>query len=270
MDHRVGAGHHVACGKDARDRGLAAVVHHQQAEVVALQAFGRGYELVLGLLRCGDDDRVGGALVQPVLVARHLARLVKDSSAEEGPLVVHLHDGLAVLDDGAVKLGQLHLVRAGRHVARPGEEGHAAGAVAEGRAGHVHGGVAHADDRDRLADIAGIGADQVVQAKVDVAAGLALDAQGLGAPGARADEDGLVAVAEEVVDSKGPADGRVGADADALALQHAAVAVDDGLGQAEVGDAVAEDPAHVGPLLEDGDVAAGGGQAHGHDDARGA
>ena len=125
--------------------------------------------------------------------------------------------------------------------------------LADGGARHVHGGVAGPDDGHALANLGGLGAHEVVQAKEDVAARLPRDAQRLGAPGARAHEDAVVAVAEEVGDGERRPDGGVVPDPDPEGLQDLLVAVEHALGQSVLGDAVAHDAAEAWVLVEDRD-----------------
>ena len=91
-----------------------------------------------------------------------------------------------------------------------------AGTVADSSAGAVHGGVAHADDSHVIAQTEGLGVCQIVDAKGHVAKALALDVHGVGLPQTGTDEHALVAVAEQVIDGDGLADGGVGAHLDAL------------------------------------------------------
>ena len=89
-------------------------------------------------------------------------------------------------------------------------------AVADGGARHVHGRVARADDDDPIAQVVDIGILQIVDGVVHVAEALALDVQRVGPPDAGADEDGLVAVAEQILNFQRLAHVGVGADFDAL------------------------------------------------------
>ena len=142
-------------------------------------------------------------------------------------------------------------------------------AVADGGAGTVHGGVAHADNGDVIAQLEGLGVGEVVDAEGYVAQRLALDVHGVGLPEARADEDALVAVPEQVVNGDGLADGGVGADMDALQLEVTVLEiVQHAVGQAVVGDAVPHDAADLVPGVEDGDVIAPARQQDGDGQAR--
>ena len=89
-------------------------------------------------------------------------------------------------------------------------------AVADGGARHVHGRVACADDDDPIAQVVDIGVLQIVDGVVHVAEALALDVQRVGPPDAGADEDSLVAVAEQILNFQRLAHVGVGADLDAL------------------------------------------------------
>ena len=267
VHHGLGAGYHVAGTEHARHARLAVVVDHEQAAVVTHQPFGREKQLVHGLLRRRDDHRVAGHLVEPLLVADDLVVLVEDCRSEEGACLVYLGNRLAIDDVGPVEPGVFNLVRAGGDVLGARVHRHVPRTVAKCRARDVHGGVAHADDRDVLADLVGLGAHEVIEAEVHVAARLPGDAERLGAPGPRADEHGVVAVAEQVVDEQRVADGGVGPDLDAEPLERQPVARDGRAWQAEVWDAVAEHAADLGALFEDGDVDACLGEPEGCHDA---
>ena len=84
-----------------------------------------------------------------------------------------------------------------------------AGTVADGGAGAVHSGVAHADDGHVIAQTEGLGVCQIVDAESHVAKALALDVHGVGLPQTGTDEHALIAVAEQIVDRDGLADGGV-------------------------------------------------------------
>jgi hypothetical protein len=118
--------------------------------------------------------------------------------------------------------------------------------------------------------IGGLGAHEVIEAKQHVATRLARDAQRLCAPGARADEDRVIAITEEVGDGERGADGGVVPDPDAEGLQNLLVAVEYAFGQAVLGDAVAHDTTEARVLVEDRDGDAHLRKPHGRDDAGGA
>ena len=143
------------------------------------------------------------------------------------------------------------------------------GAVADGGAGAVHGRVAHADDRNVIAQTEGLGVGQIVDAKGHVAQALALDVHGVGLPQTGTDEYALVAVAEQVVDGDGLADGGVGPDMDALELKVAVLEiVQHAVGQAVVGDAVPHHAANLIPGVKDGHIVAPACQQHRNGQAR--
>ena len=138
-----------------------------------------------------------------------------------------------------------------------------AGTVADGGAGAVHGGIAHADDGNVVPQAERLGVGQVVDAKGHVAQRLAFDVHGVGFPQAGTDEDALVAVAEEVVDGDGTADGGVGAHLDVFQLQVAVCKiVQHAVRQAVIGDAVPHDAADLIPGIKNGDVIAPACQQH--------
>ena len=127
------------------------------------------------------------------------------------------------------------------------------GAVAKGCARHVHGGVAHADDGNRIAQLVALGIGEIVETVMDVAEALALHIQRAGLLGAGTDEDGLIPVAEEIVDHQHRADGSIGADGNAQLFHAGLIAVKKALGQAVFGNAVLEHTADLALPLEDGD-----------------
>ena len=196
-------------------------------------------------------------MVKLVLVAADLALLVKDGRLEHGAVLVDGADGLAAHDLGAVELRQLDLLADRRDVARAGIDRDGARAVAKRRARDVHGHVARADHRHALAHGKARGVHQVVDAVQHVSARLAGNAQLAGSPGARAHKDGVVSVAQQVIDVQGAADGGRGAHANAQLVKHLSVALHQLARQAELGDAVLKHAADLGALLKDGDAAAG-------------
>ncbi len=94
---------------------------------------------------------------------------------------------------------------AGRGHRCPAEDGDAGGALADDGPGHVHGGVAGADDDDPLSQVVAVGIVEIVDGEMDMAEGLALDAQAVRLPHAGADEYGFVSVGDEVVYGDGEA-----------------------------------------------------------------
>ena len=88
--------------------------------------------------------------------------------------------------------------------------------MAQGGTADIHGGVACADDDQAAAQVVDVRVLQVVDGIVYVAQALALDVQRVGTPYAGADEDGLVAVAEQILNFQRLAHVGVGADLDAL------------------------------------------------------
>ena len=139
-----------------------------------------------------------------------------------------------------------------------GDDGDALGAQAYGRAGHVERGRAVADHGDRLAQARLFAVAQGAQELEAVERGLgARQAGAVAAPGADADEDGVHAGLEQAFE------GDLAAQADAVDEAHAGrperfeLAVEDGLGQAERRDAVAQHAAGLVVAVVDGDGVAG-------------
>ena len=97
-----------------------------------------------------------------------------------------------------------------------------------------------------------------------------------GQPSARADEHGLKALFQQLVHREHPADDHVGLHLDAQCLQAVDLFLDDGLGQAELGDAVDQHAPGGVQRLKHGDLIAllgqipgagepgGAGAHHGH------
>ena len=191
------------------------------------------------------------------LYLSELAVLALYGVAADDAVLTDLHRSLAEAEAHALELCVPHLVLRGADalLVAAGVAGDVACAVADGSAGAVHGGVAHTDDGDVVAQLEGLGVGQIVDAEGHVAQRFALDVHGVGLPEARADKDALVAVPEEVVDGDGLADGGIGADVDALQLEVAVLeVVQHAVGQAVVGDAVPHDAADLVAGIEDGDI----------------
>ena len=101
-----------------------------------------------------------------------------------------------------------------------------------------------------------IGVLEIVDGKVAVAERLAMNAETLGAPCTCPHEDGLITVAEEIVDADCTADGRVRTDVDAERQEFLGVAVKRRGRQTKVGDAIAQHAADLLHPLEDGHAVA--------------
>ena len=130
-------------------------------------------------------------------------------------------------------------------------------AVADGGSRHVHGRVARADDNGPLTQVVDVGVLQVVDGVVYIAQALALDVQRVGPPDAGADKDGLVAVAEQVLDFQRLAHVGVGADLDALQAQVAVLEViQHRFRQTKLRDAVAQHAANFIVALKDRNIVA--------------
>ena len=188
-----------------------------------------------------------------------------DGVPADQALFPDLHRGFAEPEAHALELGVADLIGRGADAALvpAGIAGDVPGPVSDGGAGTVHGRVAHADHGDVVPQVEPLGVGQVVDAKSHVPQGFALDVHGVGLPEARADEDALVAVPEEVVDGQRPANGGVGPHPDALQLQVPVLeVVQHAVGQPVVGDAVPHHAADFILGLEDGDVVTPAGQQH--------
>ncbi len=187
------------------------------------------------------------------LHAGDLVARVRDDARGRG-----LEDGPGALLEHLVDLvGGGHVL----HVAAIDERDLRA-ALAHGRARAVHRGEAAADDHDALALVVRVGQAergdaQVLQAVDDAVGVLAGDAQLVGVVAADGHDDRVEALVLEVVDGEVHAQLGVADELDAqvpgglvLGLEHLH------LGQAVLGDAVAEHAARLGVTLEDGHVVA--------------
>ena len=240
-----------------------------EAFVVEVEACRRVDDLALRRLARGDDGRVGGVEGRLAL-ARDVPLLIERALAEERSVRRELRDAEAVLDLDAVGERVVELALARARPLAAAVDGHVLAAHAHGRARDVHRGVARADDGHAVAELVDLGVLQVVDGVGDIAEALAFDMEAARLPGAGADEDRVEAIGEEVVEVERLADRRVRADLDAERLQLRLIALEDGLRQAELRDAVAHHAADLVLALKDRDVVALLREAHGDGDARGA
>ena len=261
LHHGACALHRVAGGKHARPAGAAHLVGDEQAAVVHFQTLGALGDGGAGALTDGHDDAVGGV--------QHLgARLLGEGAVlgllqvpEDHARIGDLHRLFVVQEIHALQFGVAGLVIAGGDFFGDGEALHMAAAVAYGGTRHIHGRVARADDDDAVPQMVHIGVLQVVDGVMHMAKALALDFQRVGTPHAGADEDGLVAVPEQVVHLEGLAHIGVGTHLDVLEAQMAVLEiVQHRLGQAEFRDAVAQHAADLVVALKDGHIVAVAGQ----------
>jgi hypothetical protein len=121
-------------------------------------------------------------------------------AAEHHAPVRDLHGLFVVLEFHALEPGVAELVFARGGLFREREALHVARAVADDGARDIHGGVARADYRHPRPQMIDVGVFEVIYREMDVAEALAPDVQRMRAPHARADENGPVAVAKQVVD----------------------------------------------------------------------
>ena len=206
----------IAAGKDAGDARAAHLVGLKQTARGGFQILRAVGDRRAGALTDGHNDTVrrvelfgAGDLGQRAVLG--LVQIDKDDA-----LVGDLQRLFVKDEIHALQLGIACLVLAGRNVAGQREALEMPRAVADGGARHVHGRVARADDDDPIAQVVDIGVLQIVDGVVHVAEALALDVQRVGPPDAGADEDGLVAVAEQILNFQRLAHVGVGADLDAL------------------------------------------------------
>ena len=262
---------HVAGREHTGTGGVALLVDGDHAAALLLQVLGGVDDVAAELLADGDNDAGAGINLLRAGDRAELALFVKLVVGEDNAVVEDLHRGLHHLKLHALELCVAGLVVARGDLVAAVENRDIVRALADGGPGAVHGGVAGADDDDALTHVEGLGACQVVDGKGHMAQGLALDVQGLRTPETGADEDALVAVAEQVIQADRAADGGVGAKLDALELQ---VAVGDvvkhGVGKAKVRDAVAHDAADLVLAVKDRDIVTVAVQDDGDGDARGA
>src|SRR5699024_10719822 len=293
LDDGGRAGDGVAAGLDALAAGVAVVAAGDDAAVlVGLEAGGGGADQRVGVGAQAHDDAVD---LHFKLAAGHLdgaaaaggvglAQLHLDAADGPDKALVVGQDGHGVgegLEDDALLFGVLHFLLAGGQLlhAAAVDDVDRLGAQAQGAAGGVHGHVAaayyghlfsHVDVGVAVAAVGlhQVGAGQELVGGVDALQAFAGDAHKAGQAGAGADKDGLVAVfAHQLVHGQDAADDHVALDVHAQGLQALDLLLDDGLGQAELGDAVHQNAARHVQGLVDGDLiahlgqVAGGGQA---------
>ena len=261
MDHRAGAGDGVAGGEHAVRRRAARVV-------VGLDGVpGRQRHLFTRVAELGHvrDGRDHGR-------RRHLeARVAHVAGAALVPLEAHALDGagpagLAETDllGGDVELDLDALLEGGGEVAGAGlevfgivrgEHGDGLGAQTAGGARRVEGGGPAADDGDRVADADLLALAHLAQQVEAVDGGFgAAQLGGRLLPRAHADEHGVEAGVEQALEGDLEAQGGVVDEADAGLPQGLELAVEHLLGQAELGDAVAQRAARLLVGVVEGDL----------------
>ncbi len=276
------AGDGVAAREDALAGGLQRVlVHDEAALAVALEARGGAAQQRVRRGADGHDDSVRHDDELTALDGRDAAPAGGVGLAEAHLHALEAHDVLVRVAqdlDGVVQeleldallLGVVDLLSPGGQLvtAAAVDYEHLVRAHALGAARRVHGHVAAADDGDALGVVlyrrivvVAIGlhevdTGEVLVGGVDAEQVLARDIHELGQTGAGADEHGLIAILEQLVERHGAADDAVVDELDALALEVLDLAVDYALGQTELGDAVGQDAAALVQRLEDRDVVA--------------
>ena len=246
------------------------LIHGQEAVALGVDIPGGGDQIAFRPLTDGDNDAGAGI------------ELLRAGNRGDLPLRTHLavSEDDAVLPDfqGALVIDELHplqpgiaaLILAGGEGVRQVDAGDEAGSVADGGAGAVHGAVSRADHDDPLSQAEGGGRGQIVDGIGDMTQAFPPDVQLPGLPETGADKDALEAVTEEIVNGDGAADIGVGAELNALQLQMAVgQIVQDGIRQAEIRDAIAEDAADLVPAVKDRDLIAVAGKDDGNGDPRG-
>src|SRR3990170_4373968 len=276
-DHKVGAVDVVAAGEQAAAAGAVVVADSNQvAALVRVQAGRRLLQQVVGAVADGEDDGVGrdrelGAgdglrAAAPRLVGVPQAHALAVGGGDVAVLAHEAGGRGEVLELDALFAGVaalllpafLLVLGAAVHA------GDALRAQAHGGADAVHGGIAAADDEDVPAERRGfahllrelvglqVAAHQELRGLVAPGQLLAGDAHLAADAGAGADEDGVEAVGEHIVDRYVAADPGVADELDADAAQEVELLGEDLLAHLEVGDAVEEDAARLRPGLEHG------------------
>ena len=269
LDNRSRALDGVAAGKDAGDAGAADLVGLKQAAGVGFQVLLALRDGGAGALTDGDYHAVrrvelfgAGQLGQGAVLG--LLQITEDNA-----LVGDFHRLFIEDEVDALQLGIAGLILAGRDMLRQREALQMPCAVADGRAGHIHRRVARADNDYTVAQMVDIGVLQIVDGVVHVAKAFALDVQRVGPPYAGADEDCLVAVAEQILDLERLAHIGVGAHLDALQAQMTVLKiVQHRLWQAEFRDAVAQHAADFIMAFKNRDIVAIAGQNDGNRQTR--
>src|SRR5699024_3044214 len=114
------------------------------------------------------------------------------------------------------------------------------------RAGNIHGGVSGADHDHMLAQVETVRVVQVIDPKVYMTKGLSFDVQRVGTPHSGSDKNRFIAVAEQVVNGDGSADGRVWTNFDIFQDKMAVLEIiENAFGKPEFRNAVAQDAADL-------------------------
>ena len=138
--------------------------------------------------------------------------------------------------------------------------------MAQGSTGHIHGHIAHADDRYGFSELVRSGIGQVRNAEMYIGQAFTFNAQRLGAPDAGGDKDRGISVAEKIFDGQRFTECRIGAEENAHSLHQMLIPGDQGLGKTEIRNAVFQHAADLIVVIKHGDVVSilcqlnGGGQ----------
>ena len=265
VDRVLRAGGAVAADEDI---GLVGLERHgvvcDQAAVSRLRR-GAGQNVAVDRALADGDQNVGardGDGLILVIDRGELAARVADGHAahqlDAGDLAALAEDGLrrpGVVDDDAVGDAGVLLIRHGRHlfVLLEAVHVHAALGQTQGRARHVDGRVAAADDDHiarELLELAGIDFTQEVETALDAGEILAGDVELRRLLQADRDVERLVALFAQLLDGDVLADFNAAFELHAHLAQHVDLGLDNVLADAEARDAVDEHAAGHGFLLE--------------------
>ena len=261
LHHRTCAFDRISGCKDTGHGGAAHLVRHKQTPLIDLYLLFRIRKGGAGALTDGHNDTVRRVEHLGTGQLGESAVLPFFEIPQNHAAVGDLHRLFVEEELHPFQFGIAGLVIAGRHLFGNGNADHMAGAVADGGAGHIHGRIARADDDHTVAQVIDIRVLQVIDGVMYIAQALPLDAKGIGAPDAGANENSLVTVTEKVLQLEGLTNIGIGTDLDVLEAQVAIFKIiQNALGQPEFGDAVAQHTANLVVGFKDSDIIAVAGQ----------
>src|SRR5699024_4658102 len=208
-NNRPGAVHYIAAGEDLRTRGMSFLVSQKKSAAVDIQSFGGVDQFVFRSLADGDDHAVCRVKLLSSGNLFHRTVFLFQGISKDDAVIGDFHRDLAVNKFHAFQNGVLVLVLACRNGGGAGEALQRTDSFSKRRAGNIHGGVSGADHDHMLAQVETVRVVQVIDPKVYMTQGLPFDVQRVGTPHSGSDKNRFVAVAEQVVNGDGSADGRV-------------------------------------------------------------
>ena len=126
-----------------------------------------------------------------------------------------------------------------------------AASLAQSSSCHIHGRIAHADDRHMITQIIGIRICQIINRKVYISQRLTFDSQRFRSPYTGSDENALVTIPEQILDLQRAADGGVRADLNTDLAQFVLIPLQNRLRQTERRNTVLQHTADLIPGIKD-------------------